>query len=447
MGQTGDLSTVLERLAAAAVVALATDAAAVWLLDAAGNALSVTAAQGLPPDWPLAEGSAPTIASPQRVALIEGVAVGTPSVDGSSALCVALPDRGQPLGALCVYNFHPRQFSFAEIEILRRLADLGAAAIVTARKLDELEQIETNRGQFMRVTAHELRSPIAVAQSLLRNVLRGYAGPLTAVQRDVFVRVSGQLDFLGSLVNDFLDLTASRASTSVADERPVTLNESLGRVVLTLQPRAEEKNVTLLLRPPREELAVWATEDGLDHIFTNLVENAVKYTPAGGSVTVSAAPVGDQVRVTVSDTGIGIPAEALPHLFEEFYRAPNARAFKAVGTGLGLAIVKGLVERYHGRITVESLVEHGHNFHGDISPASESMTPVIPQSFHIGDNSYLGESACFHAPLSSIGTFPYIVISAVVAASGVSPDAERPVRAQGGYLGRARGYQPDGYQT
>jgi signal transduction histidine kinase len=118
----------------------------------------------------------------------------------------------------------------------------------------------------------------------------------------------------------------------------------------------------LAFRQAREELAVWATEEALDHIFTNLVDNAVKYTPPGGAATVGLARVGDQAQVTITDTGIGIPAESLPHLFEEFYRAPNARAFKAVGTGLGLAIVKGLVERYRGKIVVESTVGQGTTF-------------------------------------------------------------------------------------
>jgi signal transduction histidine kinase len=92
------------------------------------------------------------------------------------------------------------------------------------------------------------------------------------------------------------------------------------------------------------------------------VGNAVKYTPTGGRVTVSMCQAGGEIQVAVTDTGIGIPPEALPHLFEEFYRAPNARALNAVGTGLGLAIVKELVDRYKGRITVESTPGKGSTF-------------------------------------------------------------------------------------
>jgi signal transduction histidine kinase len=129
-----------------------------------------------------------------------------------------------------------------------------------------------------------------------------------------------------------------------------------------LQPRAEEKNQAMALQLCREQLVVRATEEDLDRIWVNLVGNAVKYTPPGGSIMVSVQRVDGQAQVVVSDTGIGIPAESLPHLFEEFYRAPNAKKMAEVGTGLGLAIVKDLVERYGGRIQVQSELGQGTTF-------------------------------------------------------------------------------------
>jgi two-component system phosphate regulon sensor histidine kinase PhoR len=212
------------------------------------------------------------------------------------------------------------------------------------------------------VTTHELRSPITIAQSLLNSLVKGYAGPLTDQQRDVLARIASQLDFLGHMVNDFLDLSASKAAPLTTGEGLVVVNSAVARVALILQPRAEEREVVLSLRPCQEELAVWASEEGLDHIFHNLVENAVKYTPSGGRVTVSLDRSDDEARVTVTDTGIGIPEEAQAHLFEEFYRAPNARTYNAVGTGLGLAIVKSLVDRYRGRIVVQSGSGKGTTF-------------------------------------------------------------------------------------
>jgi two-component system, OmpR family, phosphate regulon sensor histidine kinase PhoR len=259
---------------------------------------------------------------------------------------------------------------------------------VPAERLSATEDgAEAERARLARVTTHQLRSPITIAQSLLRNVVKGYAGPISDQQRDVLDRIAGQMDYLSHLVDDFLDLAASKAPPLTGQEGPVVLNLSLARVVLVLQPRAEEKEIALALRPSREELVVWASEEGLDHIFHNLVENAVKYTPPGGQVTVSLARCGEQsgeaggigtgdAQVTVTDTGIGIPEEGRAHLFEEFYRAPNARAYNAVGTGLGLAIVRGLVDRYHGRIAVRSASGQGTTF--TVSFPLHRATPSEP---------------------------------------------------------------------
>jgi signal transduction histidine kinase len=362
----------LDGLAAAAAKALAAEAAAVLLLEEARDHLIVVAGHCVPQAF-LEQGAIPLGESPlNREVLTVGVATvedaaadprGTCIPAGFlAALCVSLGPAQQPSGVLHVYDSRPRKYDSAEIELLQTLADLGAAAIQAAHKLADLERIEASKSQFIRVTTHELRSPITVAQSLVRNVLKGYAGPITDRQQDVFARISGQLDFLESLANDLLDLAASKAPQLAAEEGPVLVNASVGRAILFFQPRAEEKGVALTLRPWREELVVWATEDGLDRIFVNLVGNAVKYTPSGGEVVVSLGQKEDEVQVMVADTGIGIPQEALTHLYEEFYRAPNARAVNAVGTGLGLAIVKELVDRYGGKIAVESALGKGTSF-------------------------------------------------------------------------------------
>ena len=267
---------------------------------------------------------------------------------------------GREVGDLAVYR-SAGDFDDADRARLVPLAEMGAAAIISQRDQAALEQAAADKARFIHIATHELRSPVAVAQSLVRGVLKGYAGPLSDKQQEIFRRISRRLDLLENLVNDLLDLAAGQAS-GAEEVEPVLLNASVGRAVLLLQPRADEKGVTLTLRPWREQLAVMGTDDGLDRIFVNLIGNAVKYTPSGGRVTVVVQPEGDSVRVTVSDTGIGIPADALPHLFEEFYRAPNAKASEEVGTGLGLAIVKDLVQRYNGQITVASVEGEGSTF-------------------------------------------------------------------------------------
>lgn len=335
-----DLSQVWNRLAIAAAKILAADTAIIWW-PGEGDRLSAVAACETVTALPL------SVPADEAEPMVPGYA---------SVLCAPLS-----VGRLCVYSLEPRCFTPEEKSRLDALADLGSVVIQAVQALADLERTEAAKTEFIRITTHELRSPITVAQSLIRNILKGYAGPLTEKQRDIFSRVAGRLDFLETLINDLLDLAASRTPELAEKEGPVALNASVGRAALLLQPQAEEKGISFVTRLGREELIVWATEDGLDRVFTNLISNAVKYTPPGGSITISVERIGEQARVQVSDTGIGIPVEALPHLFKEFYRAPNARQF-AIGTGLGLVIVKELVERYKGTIHVESEVNKGTTF-------------------------------------------------------------------------------------
>ena len=366
---------VLAHLAEGARQTMQADAAAVRLLDELGMVTTVVASAGLnglvPSAGPAPLGRYPLdeqaltgrpIVVPDALAEPVGdrLESGVPS-EYRSALCVPLAHAGDAVGPLTVYSVTPGSFREQDAARLAPLADLGAVAIVTSQAVQELEDIEARQGQFIRVATHELRSPVAVAQSMVRGVLKGYAGEMTDRQRDLFGRISRRLDLLESLVNDLLDLAAGKAGTR-EDDIPVLLNAAVGRVVLLLHPRADEKGVGLVHQACYEELIVRGTEEGIDRILVNLVDNAVKYTPSGGSVSVGLQRNGGEIHVVVTDTGIGIPERAMPRLFEEFYRAPNAKALDTVGTGLGLAIVRDLVGRYCGRIEVQSTEGHGTTF-------------------------------------------------------------------------------------
>lgn len=334
----------LDRVAVTAARVCSAEAVAVLLSEGSPGRLTVASVVGAP--FPVGA----EFPSPPPV-----------PAEYAADLVVPLGPADDPLGLLCVYASEQDRFTARDEACLAAVAELGSAAAEAVRELVEMERIEESKSHFIHVATHELRSPIAVSQSLLRTVLKGYAGELSEQQEGIFARVAGRLDFLESLVNDLLDLAASRAPDLGEEAAAVAVNASVGRAVLLLQPRAEEKGVTLTHRACCEELAVWASVEGLDRIFVNLVGNAIKYTPSGGSVTVSLGRANDHIQVCVSDTGIGIPADSIPHLFDEFYRAPNAKEF-AVGTGIGLAIVKDLVGQYQGTIDVESTVGEGTTF-------------------------------------------------------------------------------------
>ena len=367
-----ELEQVLIHLAEGARQALRANATEVCLLNGEGACLQVAAVSGLPPALRQLE-SIPVECSKLDDEALSGQpvivadarddprATSVPE-DYCSVMCVPLVNTEEPIGTLRLYAAEPHFFSTDDISRLMPLADLGAAAIAATRMAEELEALDADTNRFIHVATHELRSPVTAALSLVRGVLKGYAGELTERQIDVLERVGLRLDFLAKLVDDLLDLAAGRAAESVEEGEPILLNAAVSRVLLLLEPQADEKGVEITLEPCPARLVVWGTEEGLHRVFVNLVGNAIKYTPSGGTVTITVQQVDEQARVSVVDTGIGIPQEALPHLFDAFYRAPNAKKIDEVGSGLGLTIARDIVEHYGGGIEVESTVGQGTTF-------------------------------------------------------------------------------------
>jgi signal transduction histidine kinase len=212
---------------------------------------------------------------------------------------------------------------------------------------------------------HELRSPVSTIRSLLRTIVGGYLGALTDAQRDTMERVLHRADFLQMLIDDLLDLAAGKSDSLMREARvAVRLEPLIEQVVKRLKIDAEEKRIelTCLSVCHAEGATILATAEGMERILGNLVSNAIKYTPDGGRVFVALNCADGFARIDVSDSGIGIPEESFPHLFDEFYRAPNAKALVKQGTGLGLAITKDIVTQFGGQITVRSQVKAGTTF-------------------------------------------------------------------------------------
>jgi two-component system sensor histidine kinase/response regulator len=244
----------------------------------------------------------------------------------------------------------------------KRLQAIEQEAAELARAKEEMERLDHFKSAFMLTVAHELRAPVGGAQSLLRTLLRGLTGELSEQQQDILRRVEGRLDTLTQLIDDLLSLAATKTVEREGPLEGVRLQPLIQQVIDRFGTEADGKQVALTYNAPDEIIIVRATKDGLNTVFSNLIGNAIKYTTSGGMVEVNVKEEPERARITVTDTGIGIPEDALPYIWDEFFRAPNVRKSDIKGTGLGLSIVKQLVTRFGGLIDVYSVDGKGTTF-------------------------------------------------------------------------------------
>ena len=235
----------------------------------------------------------------------------------------------------------------------------GPGVVMVLHDLTALRQLERVRTEFVANVSHELRTPLTAIQGYLETLLSGALEEPENARRflEIVLRHSERL---GRLLNDLADLSNIELGKVTLRKEPVRLDELVGSVVAIIGPRAARSRVAVTADTPAELPAVAADRDRLVQILINLVDNAVKYTPEGGAVTVTARGTGNGVvEIAVADTGIGIPAADLPRITERFYRVDKARSRELGGTGLGLAIVKHLVLAHGGELRIESLEQQG----------------------------------------------------------------------------------------
>jgi signal transduction histidine kinase len=379
MSSTLNLPQVLDRLVQSTARAMDVRACSIRLLDAGGRRLEAVAVYGLSQAY-LKKG--PVDAEENLLArqVLSGRIVNIPDALNSpllqypeearqegirSVLSAPLIGKNGPLGILRAYAVEPARFNADDEAFLKAIAAEGSIAIENAMAYRAVEALDASKSHFIRIVTHELRSPVSVIRSLLQTMISGYTGELSGQQLDILQRASRRAEFLQKLIDDLLDLAAGKMETPAGEQHePVDLGAAVEKVVQRFEVPAREKRLALefCLQDGSRPIMVMATLDGLDRIFNNLISNAVKYTPPGGRVTVSLLDEAEEARVVVEDSGIGIPEEALGHLFEEFYRAPNARALEREGTGLGLTIARDLLTRLGGRVAVYSQVGQGTRF-------------------------------------------------------------------------------------
>jgi two-component system phosphate regulon sensor histidine kinase PhoR len=246
--------------------------------------------------------------------------------------------------------------------------------LVILQDLTHTQRLEAVRRDFIANLSHELRTPLAGLKALV-DTLRGGALKDPPAAKRFLKRMDAEVDALTQMVEELLELSRIESGRVPLLLAPTPVAEVLGPPVERLRPQAEGAGLDLTLRLPPGLPRVLADVERAQKVVTNLVHNAVKFTLPGGSIVVAAEAAGAEVIVSVRDTGVGIPAENLPRIFERFYKADRARS--GGGTGLGLAIAKHIVQGHGGRIWVESVEGKGSTFY--FSLASVGAEGIRPQ--------------------------------------------------------------------
>ncbi|MBN1425364.1 HAMP domain-containing histidine kinase [Candidatus Fermentibacteria bacterium] len=294
---------------------------------------------------------------------------------------VHLPTVVSPV--LYMSRLYVFQTSFMMTVTLYLLLFVGGSVASTLRRRErelqatynELRDLHEARAFYVRKVSHELRAPLGAIRSLLQVMLQGLMGPLSTQQEETLARVDRRAEGLLDLVTDLLTFAHLEVLRRPQQRSPVAMHDLVASVARLFAPQAEERGVSFQIS------TVPATVDGnredLQQLVTNLVSNALRYTPRGGHVWVTGVIHGDRLALSVRDTGIGIPKDKLPNVFDEFFRASNARQLVPEGSGMGMAISRRIAEMHGGQIAVVSEEGKGASFTVELPLARSSDGTAI----------------------------------------------------------------------
>jgi len=368
IGSALELEQVLTTATAEVALVMQVKASSVKLLTEDGKFLRYAAAFGLPESF-VRDQVVEVARSPLNRRIIDGEPFVTGQVTAKemfqfgevlsaaqiqSVLFVPLLVENRVMGILGAYCEKPARFSDRDVEFFRLAAGLVAIAIENARAYEAVKTMSNERNWFMMKVTHNLRAPLAGMLSILEVVREGYLGAINEEQSEYLRRLDRRARTMLSMINGLMALSRNRERTRLDPNATTAPEELARRVRRTFQDKAAEKRLAFQVNLPESLPLIRGPLETLEQLLENLVSNAIKYTPAEGSVEVKFAKANGTVRIEVSDTGIGIPAADRPRLFTEFFRAENAKSMDEVGTGLGLAIVKEIVDKLGGRTLIES---------------------------------------------------------------------------------------------
>ncbi len=243
---------------------------------------------------------------------------------------------------------------------------------VIDQKSELLEQTIAERDKIFRFTAHELKSPLTTLRSMLAVIEEVYGETLQPAIKDMVERAVRRTDQVLLMVKDMIEVTQYKQGIARQMIMRVNYRDWLSKVIEQQKPLADNKKITLSLAPLNPDLTVEMDTIAMEKVLSNLINNAIRYSLAGATVSVNAFVKQKIFGFAVSDTGIGIAPDDLLKIFDEFYRGANAREIESLGTGLGLSLVKQIVEQNGGRIYVESQLGVGSTFTVEL-PLVESL--------------------------------------------------------------------------
>jgi signal transduction histidine kinase len=241
--------------------------------------------------------------------------------------------------------------------------EFGRLAASYRSMVTQLSVLERLRAEFIGIASHELKTPINVMLGYLELLQEGIYGEISSKQREVLQTLTKQANSLTRLVKRLLDISRFEASGGKIDARRVDLQKFLTTLESSFSVLAMQREISFSVNHGYglPTTVMW-DEDRINEVLGNLISNAFKFTARGGQVSIAVVPVDNAVSITVADSGAGISADQLPHIFDKFYQADNQAQAASKGTGLGLAIAKEIVEAHGGEISVESQVGQGTTF-------------------------------------------------------------------------------------
>jgi two-component system phosphate regulon sensor histidine kinase PhoR len=246
----------------------------------------------------------------------------------------------------------------------RRGLTLGTITVL--HDITTQKQVEKMKSDFVSMVSHEIRSPMNSVLMQIKVILDGLAGDVTIKQAEILGRASQKIQNLVAMSSELLDLAKIESGLIVLEKEPVDMVAIIEEQFDFHQARAVAKGLDLVLAPLPHLPRIFANRQNMEEVLSNLITNAILYTPPGGRISVNAWVENDSLHIRVSDTGIGIPAEDLDRIFSRFYRVKNEKTRHINGTGLGLPIVKSIVEAHQGSIEVDNRPDGGSAFTVDL---------------------------------------------------------------------------------